>query len=117
VGTRRVLLCLIDQTECGAATILPALGLDLTAIRVGAEESAADIYSSDTIKDCALSRAEVVLELAIGEANNLGHEFVDARHLLVALIREPDGLAGRILRDAGTSREAVRKHMGDSSTS
>ena len=47
--------------------------------------------------------ARVVLELAIDElANSLGHGFIDTGHLLLGLIREQDGLAGRILEVLGS---------------
>jgi ATP-dependent Clp protease ATP-binding subunit ClpC len=112
VGTEHVLLGLIDQPECVAATILRALRLDLTTVRMEAENGAVGFQNSATVKDHPLPRAKVVLDLAIEEANNLGHDYVDTRHLLVGLIRERDGVAGRILRDSGIFPEAVRKHVG-----
>jgi len=112
VGTGHVLLGLIDQPECAAASILRALKLDLTAVRLKAETSAADLHGSETVMDRPLPRAKVVLDLAIEEANNLGHDFVDTRHLLVGLVREQEGVGGRIPRGAGIFSEAVRKQVG-----
>src|SRR5918997_5293141 len=41
------------------------------------------------------------VELAVGEATGLGHNYVGCEHLLIRLAAEPDGAAGRVLREAG----------------
>ena len=41
------------------------------------------------------------LEMTVGEATALGHNYVGCEHLLIGLAAEPDGIAGRVLREAG----------------
>jgi ATP-dependent Clp protease ATP-binding subunit ClpA len=49
------------------------------------------------------------LELTVGEATGLGHNYVGCEHLLIGLAAEPDGAAGRALRAAGADVKAVRR--------
>ncbi|WP_037573670.1 Clp protease N-terminal domain-containing protein [Phaeacidiphilus oryzae] len=49
------------------------------------------------------------LELAAHEALSLGHNFVGGEHVLLGLIAEPDGAAGRILRELGAELRLTRR--------
>ena len=53
--------------------------------------------------------AASALELAVGEATGLGHNYVGCEHLIIALAAEPDGAAGRALREAGADAKALRR--------
>ena len=46
-------------------------------------------------------RARRVLSLAHEEAERLHHNYIGTEHLLLGLIREEGGIAGRVLRDLG----------------
>jgi uncharacterized glyoxalase superfamily protein PhnB len=93
-----------------------AFQLDPETLRLYAEKSAARIQGSAVALERPASRAKVVLDLAIEEAN-LGHNSVDTGHLLLGLIREQQGGAGRILRDHGIVQEVVRKRINEFSSS
>jgi ATP-dependent Clp protease ATP-binding subunit ClpA len=54
-------------------------------------------------------RAQQVLTRADAESLNLGHERVGTEHLLLAIAREPDGLALRILSERHVGAEALRE--------
>jgi ATP-dependent Clp protease ATP-binding subunit ClpA len=49
------------------------------------------------------------LEMPIAEATALGHNYVGCEHLLIGLAAEPDGIAGKVLREAGADAKAVRR--------
>jgi ATP-dependent Clp protease ATP-binding subunit ClpA len=49
-----------------------------------------------------------VLARADGESLGLGHERVGTEHILLALAREPDGVAARILGEHHLGAEALR---------
>ena len=53
--------------------------------------------------------AATAVELAVGEATGLGHNYVGCEHLLLGLAAEPDGAAGRALREAGADPKALRR--------
>lgn len=50
-----------------------------------------------------------VLAYAAGEAERLAHTHIAPKHLLLALLREEDSLAAKVLRDNGLRMEAVRQ--------
>ena len=50
-----------------------------------------------------------VLEQAVGEANGLGHHYVGTEHLLIALVTEPAGAAGELLRSRGVDARSARQ--------
>ncbi|WP_308251288.1 Clp protease N-terminal domain-containing protein [Streptomonospora nanhaiensis] len=53
--------------------------------------------------------AAAALERAASEAVGLGHNYVGCEHLLLGLIAEPDGAAGRLLRDLGAELRLTRR--------
>ncbi|WP_028060878.1 Clp protease N-terminal domain-containing protein [Candidatus Solirubrobacter pratensis] len=55
--------------------------------------------------------AHDALHQTIEEAMRLGHERADAAHLLLAILRQPDALARRILLGAGAAPRDVRAEL------
>jgi ATP-dependent Clp protease ATP-binding subunit ClpA len=53
----------------------------------------------------------VALELSVGEAIGLGHNYVGCEHLLIGLVGEPDGATGVVLRSRGLEVKAVRRSV------
>jgi ATP-dependent Clp protease ATP-binding subunit ClpA len=53
-------------------------------------------------------RSKKVLELSLREALRLGHNHIGSEHILLGLLREGEGLAAKILTDAGLSIEDLR---------
>ncbi|HLA45581.1 MAG TPA: Clp protease N-terminal domain-containing protein, partial [Aggregatilineales bacterium] len=52
-------------------------------------------------------RARRVLSLAQEEAERMQHSYIGTEHLLLGLIREEGGVAGRVLRELGLSPRRV----------
>ena len=46
-------------------------------------------------------RAKRIIELAIGDAGRLGHNFIGTEHLLMGILRETDSAAARIIASTG----------------
>jgi ATP-dependent Clp protease ATP-binding subunit ClpA len=53
-------------------------------------------------------RSKKVLELSLREAMRLDHKYIGSEHILLGLCREGEGLAAKILTDAGLSIEDLR---------
>ena len=110
VGTEHILLGLIREGEGVAAAVLQHLNVDLDEIQQKIEETvkkgkAAQATGPDLPYT---SRAKKVLELAMGEARELGHSYVGTEHLLLGLLREEKGIAAQVLADANVTLEAAR---------
>jgi ATP-dependent Clp protease ATP-binding subunit ClpC len=52
--------------------------------------------------------AKRVLELALEQSGELGHDLVGGEHLLLGLLRLREGIASRALASAGVTFEAAR---------
>src|SRR5436305_11091035 len=55
------------------------------------------------------ARARKVLTLAQEEAERLQHNYIGTEHLLLGLIREEGGVAGRVLRELGLEQRRVEE--------
>jgi ATP-dependent Clp protease ATP-binding subunit ClpA len=53
-------------------------------------------------------RAKKVLELSLREALRLGHDYIGPEHVLLGLIREGEGIAASLLREAEGGAGALR---------
>jgi ATP-dependent Clp protease ATP-binding subunit ClpA len=56
-------------------------------------------------------KARRVVVLAQEESGELGHDHIGTEHLLLALIREEDGIAGQVLGEAGITLDEARKQV------
>ena len=50
------------------------------------------------------TEAKTVLVLSLRESLSLGHSYIGTEHLLLALLRQPEGDGARILTDLGADR-------------
>lgn len=79
----------------------------------GATGTPGDATSGDAAAGLRFSRhAAMALEQTVGEAIGFGHNYVGCEHLLVALAAEPDGAAGKTLRDRGADAKSTRRAVG-----
>jgi hypothetical protein len=56
-------------------------------------------------------RVKKVLALAAKEARALGHTYVGTEHMLLGMLREGDGVAGRVLSSFGVNVEQARQEV------
>src|ERR1051326_2036853 len=110
IGTEHLLRGVIREGEGIAATVLNNLGLDLDQIRQAVESVVSPSGGTLTLGEIPFTpRAKRVLELAVDEARQLGHNYVGTEHLLLGLIREGEGVAARVLAELGLDRKKVRE--------
>ncbi len=57
--------------------------------------------------------AKKVLEAAVYEAKELGQNYIGTEHLLLGMVRERNGVAGKMLRDSGITLDALREIILD----
>ena len=112
LGTEHVLLGLIREGEGVGAKALQQLGVDLVAVRqrvidmIGRGEP-----GSASTAPAFTPRAKKVLELSLKEALQLGHNYIGTEHILLGLIREQEGVAGRVLVDSGLTFSQIRSKV------
>ncbi len=111
VGTEHLLLGLLREEGGAAAKVLTGLGMELQKMR----EYIISLVGKGSFNFNEgfgyTPRTKRVMELSFYEARNLGHNYVGTEHLLLALIREGEGVAARILKDANIDLEKIRSHI------
>ena len=112
VRTEHLLLGLIALGEGVAAQVLANLGVDLRRVRNEIEKIVGPGDNVMLLGEIPFTpRAKKVLELAVEEAQNMGHNYVGTEHLLLGLIREEEGVAARVLENLGVRLDVVREEV------
>ena len=111
IGTEHILLGLIREGGGIAAKALEAIDVSFETIEEGVEK----LVGSGT-KDVGpivhyTPRAKKVIELSVDESRKLGHSYIGTEHILLALIREGEGVAARVLNNAGVSLNKARQQV------
>ncbi|HMK56155.1 MAG TPA: ATP-dependent Clp protease ATP-binding subunit [Dissulfurispiraceae bacterium] len=110
LGTEHLLLAILREEDGVPITILKKMGLSIEEVRYEVEKSLPVGSSLMTFGDIPFTpRAKKVLELAIEEARLLGHAYIGSEHLLLGLVREDEGIAGKILRNLGANLLGARQ--------
>ena len=111
VSTEHLLLGLVRENDSVAARILDRLGISLGRIRSEIERQVAR-GDGRLGQDMQLTpRAKRVIDLAYDEARQLNNNYIGTEHLLLGLIREGEGLAGRVLNKLGVDLERTRREV------
>ncbi|MBM2621065.1 ATP-dependent Clp protease ATP-binding subunit [Actinoplanes sp. LDG1-06] len=95
IGTEHLLLGLIREGDGIAGQALHSAGVTLDGVRAQLEERA---ETSPAGHIPFTPRAKKVLELALREALQLGHNYIGTEHILLGLMREGEGTAMRVLQ-------------------
>ena len=111
VGTEHLLLGLVRENEGVAAQVLQKLGVNLTVVRKEIEAEVQPGADPAGGEPKLTPKAKRVLELAADEARRMRHNYIGTEHLLLALLREKDGLAATVLRRLGLNLEKARSQV------
>ncbi len=112
IGTEHILLGLVKEGSGVGASVLRRMGVDLRKVRLEVEKlvkSGPDVVTMGKLPQTP--RARKVLELANEEAKELNHNYVGTEHLLLGLLREPEGIASQVLKNLGLNLEEVREEV------
>jgi hypothetical protein len=109
IGTEHILLGLIREGEGVAAKTLESLDISLDAVRQKVEEIIGRGQQPPSGHIPFTPRTKKVLELALRESQQLGHNYIGTEHILLGLIREGDGAAAQVLVTLGADLNRVRQ--------
>src|SRR3981189_3661267 len=112
VGTEHLLLGSIKRGQGVAVNVLQKLGLDLETVRMEVEKQVGTGPDQKMIGNIPYTpRVKQVLALAAKEAKALNHTYVGTEHILLGILREGDGVAGRVLKNLGVDVEQTRQEI------
>ncbi|MBI5101599.1 MAG: ATP-dependent Clp protease ATP-binding subunit [Nitrospirae bacterium] len=110
LGTEHLLLAVLREDDGLPVAILKKMGLTVEELRLEVERNLPAGLNLLTFGDIPFTpRVKKVLELAVEEARLLGHNYIGSEHLLLGLIREDEGIAGKILRNLGANLLGARQ--------
>ena len=99
------------------AEVLRTIGIDLDDVI----SAASDAFGPDRVSRAMMGapggppafvpRAKKVVELALREAKSLGHDYIGTEHLLLAIVREANGVAAQILTKRTAGLAVVRESV------
>jgi len=109
VGTEHILFSLLHQGENVAVQAVSRLDVDPRLLSGKAEAALEQIKGKKRVSSVPFTpNAKRCIELAGEEALESGQTFVGTEHLLLGLAREEEGVAARILVEAGIETAALR---------
>ncbi len=111
VGTESILLGIIAEEKGVAANLLKSLGITLKDARTEVEKSIGRGSGSFVGEAPFTQRASNVIKLSYHEASQSNQKYVDTQHLLLALIREGEGVSLRILQNLGISSAQILNQL------
>ncbi len=112
VGTEHILLGMLKEGEGTSKKILNDMGVSIDGVRslIAEYEGKGDLelYRNDIP---LTPRTKRLLEISALEATNLNHNYISPEHILLALIREGEGVAVTILSNLNVDFDKLRKDV------
>ncbi len=112
VGTEHILLALARQEDAVSAKVLANLGADIDTLRAEVNKfvrpGARATHASPLPR---MPSAERVMQYAREEAHALDHDYVGSEHILLALLRDKEGVAAQVLAELGITQTQIRTQV------
>ena len=111
VGTEHILLGIIGEGSSTAADILANLGIELDKTRDVALEIVGKGSGFIPANIPFTPKAKRILEQAFSEARQLKSNFISPEHILLAIVKQADNMAARLLTDQGIDLRQLRTKL------
>ena len=108
-----LLIGVLRPGETTAAAVLTEMSTDVMHLRDRITQALAPAAATGPLPNYEVpytDAAKAVLELGMQEAAFLDHDEVGSEHLLLGVLRE-DGIAARLLQDAGVMLNVLRSRL------
>jgi ATP-dependent Clp protease ATP-binding subunit ClpC len=110
LGTEHLVLAILRESDGIALMIIKKMGLSTEQIRLEIERNLPGGGTTMTFGEIPFSpRVKKVIEYGVEEARLLGHNHIGSEHLLLGLLREEEGIGGKILRSLGANLLTARQ--------
>ncbi len=113
VEPEHILAAMLEQKEGVVRPIFGKIGANISAISAELSKVLEKFPKVSGGQQYFSSRTNTIFQVAQTEAEKLTDEYLSTEHLLLAIVDEKSGDAGRILRANGISREDLEKVIVD----
>jgi ATP-dependent Clp protease ATP-binding subunit ClpC len=111
VGTEHILLGILRE-EGMARQILNSAGVTVEGVRQLIDEYEGNGDMTLNKNEIPLTpRTKRLLEMSLLEARNLAHNYISPEHILLALVRESEGVAYTIISNLGANFEKIKNEL------
>ncbi len=107
IGTEHILLGLTQEGEGVASRALSEVGVTAEKIIEKISAFVGTGEPTDIPPEGMTPRTKRILELSYNEAAQFGHSYIGTEHILIALLREGESIAVRILGSLGVSLQGL----------
>lgn len=112
LGTEHILLGLLKLGQGIAVNVLRNFDISYETVRGEVERIVGFGPEIQVYGDPALTgKVKKAFDYANEEATNLGHNYIGTEHLLLAILRETDGVAAQVLENLGLNLKDLRKEV------
>lgn len=112
IGTEHLLLGLLRLGEGGAVEVLTNIGIDLNELRQSVEDVVQPSGGTMAMGQLPLTaRAKKLLEVSAQEARSLRSKDIDTEHLLLAMLRDEEGVAAQVLSMYDLDYQEVQEEL------
>src|SRR6056297_139162 len=112
IGTEHVLLGLLREGASIGVIVLRRLKANISNLKSNVEAYLLKENEPNANHEIQLTpRAKRVLELAVNEAEKMGHNFIGTEHILLGLILEDNGIAAKVLKKEGLTSDKIRSEI------
>lgn len=111
VSTEHILLGLVREADSSAVRILKRMGISPSHLRNEVEKYVKRSEAKTGHETQLAPLGKRVIDLASEEARKLRHNYIGTEHLLLGLILEEEGIAGRVLKNLGVGIERMRQEL------
>ncbi len=110
LGTEHIVLALLRESDGVALSVVKKMGLSVEQIRLEIERNLPTGSNTMTFGEIPFTpRVKKVIEYAVEEAKLLSHNYIGSEHLLLGLLREENGIGGKIIRGLGGNLLTARQ--------
>lgn len=112
IGTEHILMGLLKEGTGMAANILENLDVDPNRVYMELESMIVPGNASATMGQLPFTpRTKKMLEYALEEMRNLGHNYIGTEHILLGMIREEESEAAQVMINLGIDLNKVRQEV------
>jgi len=111
VGTEQILLGLIGEKRGIAAIVLAEMGVTLEKARNSVEQILGRGSGLVPAELPFTPKAKRIFKQSFQEARQLGHNYIGPEHLLLAITREKEGVAAKVMQDLRVDPAQVRTNL------
>jgi ATP-dependent Clp protease ATP-binding subunit ClpC len=110
LGTEHLVLAILREGDGLALAVIKKMGLSPEHIRMEIERNLPSGGNTMTFGEIPFTpRVKQVIEYSADEAKLLGHNYIGSEHLLLGLLREEEGIGGKVIRSMGGNLLTARR--------